>query len=376
MAAELSGEDSLRLNVLLANPIQAVRIDESSMTLYALSEQGEAKVQLNPNCRDEHYLRWVRELLSSHFLGSPGGYPIYLRRWTRMGQARSNESLERLLLLGESEAVVAAVHAPGLTAELARRAWWAMPTAENARRMLERDSVKTAPIGQELAEYLVEYLPFEQDAIAQIQSVRLALQPGLIDEQKRRSLWTKAKAKNAYYVGFLQATPDDLPEPVPASPGLDVARAELMGLIEQENPYALQLCRVLDSPGQTFLQTAEAAMRRPPDQETVVGLLDAIGSYFASVRTGEAPSEEMEDIVAAGEVLCSASDRPTALGEVLEASPAFRVQVAAMLSLAWVGEPLVRPIFARSTAVGTVMRRKLEPITGPIKGLFAALRQP
>ena len=85
---ELSSEDSLRLNVLLANRPLAIRIDESSMTVFALSEQGEASVKLNPRGRDDQYLKKVRELLSSQILGSPGGYPIFLRRWTRMGQAR------------------------------------------------------------------------------------------------------------------------------------------------------------------------------------------------------------------------------------------------------------------------------------------------
>ncbi|MBA1330869.1 sulfur reduction protein DsrS, partial [Candidatus Endoriftia persephone str. Guaymas] len=69
----LSSEDALRLNVLLANKPKAIRIDESSMILYGLSEKGEAKVSLNPNCRDEQYLRQVRETLSGHVLGSPGG---------------------------------------------------------------------------------------------------------------------------------------------------------------------------------------------------------------------------------------------------------------------------------------------------------------
>ena len=103
---ELSPEDALRINVLLASPIEAVRIDESSMTVHALSGKGEARVKLNPNCRDESYLRMVREALSSHVLGSPGGYPVYLKRWTRMGHAR-DEILESLLLLGEPEAVAA-----------------------------------------------------------------------------------------------------------------------------------------------------------------------------------------------------------------------------------------------------------------------------
>ena len=120
---DLSSEDALRLNVLLANQPQAIRIDESSMTLYGLSEKGEARVALNPNCRDDLYLRKVRELLSGHVLGSPGGYPIYLKRWSRMGQTR-DESLEQLLLLGEPEAVAAVTGARGLSDELARRAWW------------------------------------------------------------------------------------------------------------------------------------------------------------------------------------------------------------------------------------------------------------
>ncbi|MGB5340015.1 MAG: hypothetical protein WBO06_13080 [Gammaproteobacteria bacterium] len=65
---ELSSEDALRINVLLASSMHAVRIDESSMTLHALSGKGEARVRLNPNCRDETYLRCVRETLSSHVL--------------------------------------------------------------------------------------------------------------------------------------------------------------------------------------------------------------------------------------------------------------------------------------------------------------------
>ncbi len=62
---DLTPEDALRINVLLASQVQAIRIDESRMTLVALSGKGEAKIQLNPNCRDDSYLRRVRETLSS-----------------------------------------------------------------------------------------------------------------------------------------------------------------------------------------------------------------------------------------------------------------------------------------------------------------------
>jgi hypothetical protein len=142
---DLTPEDALRINVLLASPIEAVRIDESRMTLFALSEKGEAKVQLNPNCRDESYLRRVRETLSSHVLGSPGGYPVYLKRW-----------------------VVAVVNATGITDELARRAWWAAQTADNARCMLQQAAVVNGEMGAVLADFLVEFLPFEEEAQNQI----------------------------------------------------------------------------------------------------------------------------------------------------------------------------------------------------------------
>ena len=114
----LSNEDNLRLNVLLNQDVQAIRIDEGKMIIYGLTERGEARIKLNPNVRDEKYIRSIKETISSHVLGSPGGYPIYIKRWTRMGQAR-DQSLESLLKLGEPEAIVAVIHAQGLTDEIA-----------------------------------------------------------------------------------------------------------------------------------------------------------------------------------------------------------------------------------------------------------------
>ena len=59
---EISSEDALRLNVLLANGPRAIRIHESSMTLYGLLESGESSVKLNPSCSDEKYLKLIRDL--------------------------------------------------------------------------------------------------------------------------------------------------------------------------------------------------------------------------------------------------------------------------------------------------------------------------
>ena len=83
----LSNEDNLRINVLLRQNLYALRIDESKMRIDALTERGEGQVVLNPNCRDEKYIGMVKEMISTYVLGSPIGYPVYIHRWIRMGQA-------------------------------------------------------------------------------------------------------------------------------------------------------------------------------------------------------------------------------------------------------------------------------------------------
>lgn len=366
---ELSAEDALRLNVLLANPLHAVRIDESSMRVHALSDDGEASVQLNPRGRDDQYLKKVRELLSSQVLGSPGGYPVFLRRWTRMGQAR-DDNLEQLLLLGEPEAVVAVVHAHGLTDEIARRAWWAMPVADNARRMLERDCIVSGQMGRELAEYLIEFLPFETEHRAMVETVRLVLQPGLVNDELRDKLWRQAKRKNSYFVGFMDALPDDLPEAGRARADAEVIGQTLGAMIESGNPVARQLCRCVSERGQVYLKTAELVMKKPTNQDVVVEFLKSLQRYFADVCPNNDPAADMDTILSDAEALLDVPGVcPTtnAVQEVLAAAPQCRRDVKAMLALSWVCEQLVNPIFARTDAIGSVMRKKIEPLTVPIQ---------
>ncbi len=368
----LAPEDTLRLNVLLASRPQAIRIDESSMAVYALAERGEARVPLRPNCREDLYLRRVRELISGHVLGSPGGYPVYLRRWTRMGQARS-DNLDQLLLLGEPEAVVAVVHAAGLTDELARRAWWAMPTAENARRMLEREAVVHGAMGPQLAAALVEHLPFEEEARDVIDSVRLVLQPGLIGPETRVALWEKGRQKNAYHVGFLLGEPDTLPEPESARADLEEVAPALDRLAEAGNPCARMLRWAIGGPGQTFLRTAADVLRRPANQDVVNLLLDAVASRLGEARPPGDPEADLDGVLAEVEALC-AEAAPSPAAEVLAAAPRLGEEVRALLLLSRLGYPIVRPVFSRTSAIGSLMRQRLEPVAAPILRRIATLR--
>jgi hypothetical protein len=371
---ELSAEDNLRMNVLLSQKLQAVRIDESKMIVYALTDRGEAKVPLNPNCKDEKYIKQIKAVLSTHVMGSPGGYPVFLNRWTRMGQAR-DESLHQLLMLGEPEAVVAAVHAPGLTDELAEKAWWAMPSAENARCMLQKRAVVEGQTGRKLADFLIEFLPFEEDQKAMIESVRLVLQPGLLDAQEIARLWSRAKSKRSYYVGFLHTLPDDLPNDLPGEaqphPLYEATADALKRLADEGNLNAKALLRVLSASGQNFIRTAELALKKPNNQDVVESLLDAVAHYFSAIRPPAFSADNIDTICAEMDAL--SEDAAGEIGDITTQAPDLREQVRAMLVLSCLGVSLLNPVFARTNAIGSVMRKNIKHITDPVFEQFDRL---
>jgi hypothetical protein len=76
----------------------------------------------------------------------------------------------------------------------------------------------------------------------------------------------------------------------------------------------------------------------------------------------------MEEISAAAEaMLANARATNDPLGEVLSAAPGQFDLIRAMLVLSMVDEPVVNPVFSRTDAIGTVMRKKLKPVFGPIQ---------
>ncbi len=353
MNDELSPEDELRLNVLFNTDLKAVRIDESAMTLWALTPQGEASVPLKPNERADRYLKRVREQLSGHALGSPGGYPVHLTRWTRQSQAGlSPQHLAQLLLVAEEEAVVAVVHSPALTDELARLAWWCMPTIENARLMLMRDVVCQGSMGRTLAEFLVEHLAFlHEDDVAILDTIAVMLYSGVLTEAERLSMWRRGNSRNSYYVAFLELQPDDLPNP-------RAARAD-QGSVPQlaGNPYSLMLDKALSGQGQTFLATTALILDRPEVQEVVNHTLAALGHWCAPLRQADAAT------------------RDAARAALLAAAPQLETDCAALDALAAVDADSVRPIFLKTTAIGSLMRRKIQPVVTPLIDAIGVLRK-
>jgi hypothetical protein len=351
MSDGLSPEDNFRLQVLLAQDLKAIRIDESNLTLHALTDKGEASIPLCPNCREDKYLRQIRELLSGHALGSPGGYPVFLTRWTRHGQM-AGVNLGKLLLTGEPEAVVAVVHSPGLTDELARHAWWTQPTIENARLMLSRDAVACGPMGRVLADFLVEHLPFLQDdhlgiidTIAVLIHSRAATPAGL------ETMWKWGRRSNTHYVAFLEMAAGHLPLPLAAHTRHAGASADLADILAAGHPAAVALERALSSQGQTFLDAAGEVLERPETQEVVSRTLNAIGRYFSAGLDWNQPDQPLSDV-------CQR----------------YAPKLEAAARLAHCNDSEVKTIFARSTAIGSLMRRKIEPVITPLLHHIAELR--
>ena len=353
----LAAPDLLRLNVLLAQPLEAVRIDESPLRVVALTGRGEAAVPLHPAGRADACLREVRALLSTRALGTPGGYPPYIRRWTRMGQARGG-SLARLLLLGDPEAAAAVAHAPGLTEELARRAWWSAPGAAAARGMLEQPAVAASPFGAELAAHLLAHLPFEERPGDLAASLARALAHPSAPAARRAELWRRAARQSAYAVGFL-ASGAEPPAGRAARPEAAAAAALLAGAA---GPRAARLRWALGAPGQNFLAALRLAARRLPDQETAAMLFSAVGRGFA-LPGAPAGCRDAAALAEAARALPAA--------EAWERRPELAAKRQALLCLAGVGERLLDPLLGVTDAVGSVMRRRLEPALAPVLGWAA-----
>jgi hypothetical protein len=335
---QLAREDALRLAVLLAGEVHAVRIDESTLTLHALTPRGDAVVALHPDLRPERYLMRVREVLAGHAMGSPGGYPVHLRRWTRSGHA-SPKNLAGLLRLGEPEAVTAVALSPYLTDELAQRAWWAQPSAETARAMLAHPAVRSGTVGPMLAQHLLEHLPFEADPDAAIASIDAVAAAGLLDAAARERLWRTAQHRPHYLIGWLAHAPLTLP-PAPARE----LPPDVLGAAQAGQRAAALLARCASAEGQGFLRALALALAKPPTHDATFRVLDIAAAWFADAGTDPAPPAAAAALHAAASALAAS------------------------------GRGAAEPVLARTTAVGPLMRRHLEPVLQPLLRQLDVLR--
>jgi hypothetical protein len=243
-----------------------------------------------------------------------------------------------------------------------------MEDATNARHMLRKQAVVEGAMGPRLAAYLVEHLPFETEPEQQIETIRLVLQPGLLDRGAIDALWRKAQRKPAYYVGFVAACPDELPEGAEVHPLAQLASLE--ALANQGNAVARLLIRVCSGEGQAYLATLARIFEKPSNQEVVNTTLDAIAGYFAAVRPEGRVDMTLEALH---------EDAAVWLGTDADARLVSRLpeiaeqQVVAMRVLSGLSYGVVRPVFGDSTAMGSLMRRKLQPVLEPLLDTLGSL---
>jgi hypothetical protein len=227
-----------------------------------------------------------------------------------------------------------------------------MPTIENARLMLMRDVVCQGSMGRTLAEFLVDHLAFlHEDDVGILDTVAVMLYSGVLTDAERLSIWKRGSSRNSYYVAFLELQPDRLPSP-------RAARADHDGVPQLAgNPYCAMLDKALSGQGQTFIATAATILERPENQEVVNHTLNALAQWCAPLRQADAAT------------------RSAARTTLLDAAPQFASDCDALDALAAVDADSVRPIFLKTTAIGSLMRRKIQPIVTPLLDAVAVLRR-
>ena len=203
-----------------------------------------------------------------------------------------------------------------------------------------------------------------------IETVRLVLQPGLVDAAVRDDLWRKAARRNAYYVGFMAALPDALPGGASAHP-LAAALAAPLAEVAADPPAAL-LARALSPAGQAYLDTARHVLDKPTNQDVVNSLFYVIACYFSPLRPEGVPDATMQALEAEAAAFAAAPEG--ALGRLIGQVPGLRDLVRSMRVLSGLSYGVVRPVFGDSTAIGSLMRRKLEPLFAPLRGHIDLLR--
>jgi hypothetical protein len=142
-------------------------------------------------------------------------------------------------------------------------------------------------------------------------------------------------------------------------------------LITNNNTYALHLCELLSADGQKWLYVLKESLRKPVDQDVVIALFLFIADNFSIPFPERLGVREIQLACDRSDQLCSCENKnentPEELQQVLSALDESNLPLLnATLMLAQLGEDTLTPIFAGNDSVGSVMRRKLEPLTTPI----------
>jgi len=345
----LEPEDILKLNVLIATSV-AIRIDTYKLTVVGLNAQfKEQIIALKPSGDSEVYIKEVKKLLVTQVLGAMGGYPSYLKRWSRMGQVESS-NLTSLLKLGEVEAVVAVSNSTNLDNDLLKLTWWCATNTDNqaeiGRFLLTKPFVLNTQTGREIAQYLLEFLPFVDDIEQLIDTTSLVLQEGLIEQKDKDRLWKQGQRKTAFLVGFVERMRGNLPN-------------EFNLKIPNYEHSDLQI--INNQQSQLFLTTLGHILKKINQEYVLYRALEVLGQYMShqdisTQNTIEKITNQVSDLSL------------TADNE--------QDKLDARLLLAGVSEKLVVSTISAHNLTGSAIRKKLAHVLEPIQQALKTLTTP
>jgi len=346
----ISSEDNLKLNVLISTSI-AIRIDVYKLTVVGLkTNKEEQTIKLNPKGDSDKYISEVQKLLVSKVLGTMGGYPSYLKRWSRMGQV-STQNLKDLLKIGNIEAVVAVANSSNLSEDVLDLVWWCSTNtdqqAEIGRFLLTREFVSKTEIGKEIAAYLLEFLPYTEDVEQQIDTANLVLQDGLIDQESVNKLWKQGQRKTSLLVGFIERLIGRLPN-TENTPEQNFTHPELINFKNEQS--------------QIFLKTCSTILKKINQEYVLYRTLEALGNFM--VHSNINPSSEIENI------------QSQVAKHINNNSFGNNPKIEARLLLAGVSEKLAVSTISAHGLMGSAIRKKLSHVLEPIQLALKELTSP
>ena len=345
----LEPEDILKLNVLIATSI-AIRIDTYKLVVVGLNAQfKEQTIELKPSGDSAAYIKDVKKLLVTQVLGAMGGYPSYLKRWSRMGQVESS-NLASLLKLGEVEAVVAVANSTNLDDQLLKLTWWCATNTDNqaeiGRFLLTKEFVIQTQTGRDVAQYLLEFLPFINETEQLIDTTSLVLQGDLIDQKSKDKLWKQGQRKTAFLVGLVERMQGHLPNEFK---------------IQSPNYEHPDLQIINNDQVQIFLSTLAHILKKINQEYVLYRALEVLGQYISHEKITPQSSLDKINIQIKSLNLNSSAEQE---------------QLNARLLLAGVNERLVVSTISAHNLTGSAIRKKLAPVLEPIQKALAVLTTP
>lgn len=120
-------------------------------------------------------------------------------------------------------------------------------------------------------------------------------------------------------------------------PNMATERAKVVNL-QGDSPATRLLQHCFSAAGQAYIATAILVLEKPQTHEAVALLLDMLGAYFQAGQYLEAESQ----------------------------LAAWPNEAKALAALSQLKASVAEPILIRTTAVGALLRRHLEPLFAPI----------